>query len=177
MLLICLALLDLLSLGSLAKQGCVACFDEAHGILISLKTTHILAHGVRSPRNGLYQLVTDSRDIYVNYVATVALDQTRLWHCRMAHMNYQNLHILNARRRTKGLPYIPVPREVYQACQLGKQHKELFPNPLEQLGFWSFDMTCQPLSPNASSRAQRQAILHGNRTQLQSFHLGEKLHS
>ena len=54
-------------------------------------------------------------------------DETHLWHCRFAHLNYKSLKTLSSKEMVKGLPHIETCTKVCENCLVGKQKRESFP--------------------------------------------------
>lgn len=57
---------------------------------------------------------------------------SKLWHGSYHHSNYGGLKLLSTKNKNKkwkkGLPQIDQVHDVCEACQLGKQHRDLFPH-------------------------------------------------
>ena len=66
-----------------------------------------------------------------SYSKNVALkmevvDESRLWHRRLGHLNFQSLKTLQQKNLVYGLPSIQEVKEVCEGCALGKHHRESF---------------------------------------------------
>jgi len=55
-------------------------------------------------------------------------ENSKLWHLRMGHLNFQSLVLLNKKNMVNGLPYIKLDDDVREGCIFGKQNKEIFSN-------------------------------------------------
>lgn len=51
---------------------------------------------------------------------------SKLWHYRMGHLNFQSLVLLRKQNMVNGLPYIKLNNDVCEECIFGKQHRESF---------------------------------------------------
>lgn len=148
---------NLLSIGSFADRGMVACFDENKCILYSKNHKQIVAEGTRNHNNGLYRLSARNLDITAGIVHA-DINTVRLWHYRLGHIGFDRLHDLSAKNMVTGIPSIPTHREVCTGCQLGKQSRQSFPRQSEHRATRPLELIhidlCGPL-PIASASGSR----------------------
>ena len=55
-------------------------------------------------------------------------EESRLWHLRYGHLNYESLKLLSSKGMVNGLPIIKHPKEVCEGCIVGKQTRIPFPS-------------------------------------------------
>jgi hypothetical protein len=116
---------NLLSVGSIADLGNKIIFDSTGCKIISKKSGQLIAQAKRDATNGLYRM--DFAESSINSVETDSdEEQAKLWHQRMAHLNYQYLHYLSQKNLVKGLPPLPLlsTSHICSGCQHGKQQRE-----------------------------------------------------
>mgnify|MGYP001792528178 CR=1 FL=1 len=114
---------NLLSVGHLLKKGYDIHFREI-ACYLSKKNQVVAKVGVAS--NNLFSLTLQNE----NMSCFIGIDKgvSKLSHDRYDHLNYGNLEMLSKKMMVKGLPNIVRLDGVCEACQLGKQHKTLFPS-------------------------------------------------
>lgn len=66
---------------------------------------------------------------YITYVARRAnvVDDSRLWHKRLSHLNFGCLKYLLQRIIVEELPFIEEKKDIYEGCALKNHHRQSFP--------------------------------------------------
>jgi hypothetical protein len=129
---------NLLSVSKLADDGNYTLFGPTHcWVFDKDNPANIILRGTRSQGTGLYRLHSPdnhrplsslSNELPVNLASTPNITKSELWHQRLAHLNYQYLYNLSQQQMVKGLPPLPQLQHSYEACLLGKQHRNPFPS-------------------------------------------------
>lgn len=120
---------NLFSVGSIAYDGYKLLFDsgQIHILkdfdLADIKC--IVASGNRDNHNGLY-LLGSPQDECLN-LSESSNKSDQLWHCRLGHLNPQNLEFMIRTGKVQGLPNLEISKHTCEACQRGKQCRERKP--------------------------------------------------
>jgi hypothetical protein len=129
---------SLMSVGSLADEGHVLIFTDAHCLILDNNTSQqVIAVGDRDTKNGLYKFTPTRAKSLIN---NISHDETltaqplqnsssaiHLWHKRYGHLHYAGLlHLLRV-GRVQGLPFFGAMTHVCGACLAGRQCRERFP--------------------------------------------------
>jgi transposase InsO family protein len=118
---------NIISLGQLEENGCRVQLED--GNLMVLDKYGRLIICVQRSKNRLYILKLD-------LVKSVCLrasveDDTRKWHARYGHLNFQSLKRMCQDNLVEGLPKIECAVEVCRGCLVGKQRRLSFPQQAE----------------------------------------------
>jgi hypothetical protein len=88
---------NLLFVGCIVDQGYIINFNSIRVTIVTRKTEHILCNGTRMKGQGLYKL--DFQPI-LEEICNIEKDDNKtelalLWHKRLGHMNFKDLHQLS----------------------------------------------------------------------------------
>ena len=116
---------NLLSVSSIAKNGCVLKFDEQRCI-VSKEGNNITIGNIVD--GTLYRVNTPE---FAN-VATLSTPDLGVWHCHFEHLNHDYVNRLAKKQPVDGMKYSDVSFDKEcEACALGKMHK--LPSPKQSM--------------------------------------------
>nr|PNR29113.1 hypothetical protein PHYPA_027805 [Physcomitrium patens] len=134
---------NIVLIGKLTASSHIAFFySSTYKVLTKTKHNRVDASRRRSKSNGLYKPTAITEPLAHNAEINVP-DQDgipshnsapvhllRLWHCRLGHINFASLTLLNKHKLAAGKPQFLVISQTCIACQQGKQTRERFPSEL-----------------------------------------------
>lgn len=116
---------NLLSVGHLMKKG----YDlHMHGDTCIISKANQVIAKIGMASNNLFPFKPEI--INLSLFAVVDKSVSKLWHERYGHLNYESLKLLSTKEIVRGLLEIDQVEEICKACQLGKQHRDPFPQQL-----------------------------------------------
>jgi transposase InsO family protein len=123
---------NIMSVRSFVKEGYRVTFDDPDCTLVDKKTNQVRRIGKLDRRTNLWKLnkidsafKIEEQNSQVNAISQT--EQARLWHQRLAHLNYQSLQYMVSKGLATGIPDIQPDKEVCKPCMQGKQVRERFP--------------------------------------------------
>ena len=89
-----------------------------------LKGNQVIAK-IAAASNNLFPVKLETTNL--SCFAAAEKNVPKLWHERFGHLNYGSLKLLSTKEMVRGLPKIDQVEEICEAFQLGKQHRDPFP--------------------------------------------------
>lgn len=104
------------SLAILIQDGLCKIFHPSRGVIVETQMS----------ANRMFVIAAQVMGVDSCFKTEIPND-THLWHCRFAHLNYKSLQTLSSKGMVKGLPHIGPYKKVCENCLVGKQKRESFP--------------------------------------------------
>lgn len=142
---------NIVSLGQMSKEGnkvviggeFLRIFDKQERLLLKVK---------RSP-NRLYKILVESGK--QTCLMSRVDEESRLWHSRLGHVNYQALTLMSRNQMVNGMPKIIKPNAVCDGCLMSKQTRKQFPAKTKYCAKKVLELIhgdlCGPISPDTAS--------------------------
>ena len=113
---------NILSIGQLLEKGHTIQMEDST-LTLKDKNKKVIAK-VHMSKNQIFSIniKTEIKRCYQAYLK----EESRLWHLRYGHLNYESLKLLSSKEMVNGLPVIKYPKEVCEDCVIGKQTKIFF---------------------------------------------------
>ncbi|KAL8124006.1 hypothetical protein AgCh_011855 [Apium graveolens] len=114
---------NIVSLGQMSEDGNEVVLRGEY-LWVRDKDDQLLMKVKRLP-NHLYKIVIETKiqECFLNKVDEIA----RLWHRRLGHVNYQEIHLMSKETMVKGLPKIKMSSGVCDGCLMSKHARKKFP--------------------------------------------------
>ena len=116
---------NLLSVGQLQEKGLAILIKNNICKLFHPMRGLIMKSSMST--NRLFVLLASIKTTEHACFNTVNEEESRLWHCRLGHLNFKGLRTLYYKKMVKGLPLVKSPGDVCEGCIMGKQHRDCFP--------------------------------------------------
>ncbi|GAA0159518.1 hypothetical protein LIER_16272 [Lithospermum erythrorhizon] len=111
---------NLISISQLWDDGMKVFFNK-DGCTVNKSYDQIVMKGIRSADN-CYMWT------FVKALVSRKNEDAELWHKKLGHTNYRNIHQLISKEAVRGLPTLEIKDNVYGECQVGKQTKSCHQN-------------------------------------------------
>lgn len=115
---------NIISLGQLAEDGNIIVIKGE--LLWVYDSRGTLLMKVKRSNNRLYKIIINS--VHPVCLLTKQEKETKLWHMRMGHVNYNALSMMAKENMVNGMPKINPPDEVCRGCLMSKQTRKQFPS-------------------------------------------------
>lgn len=106
----------------------------------------------RSP-NRLYKIIIESSK--GSCLMSKTVEDVKLWHARLGHVNYQAMELMCKHKMVTGLPRIVQPKEVCSGCLLSKQTRKPFPSQAKYSASKVLELVhgdlCGPIAPETAT--------------------------
>ena len=117
---------NLLSLGQLIEHGYYLYFGDNTCKIYDRRNRKQLLAKIEMRKSRSFPLT-------IEYATQSALkmevqEDSKLWHKRLGHLNFQSLKKLQVKEMVHELPSIQENEEICEGCALGKQHRDSFPH-------------------------------------------------
>ncbi|KAM2686587.1 hypothetical protein EV2_009459 [Malus domestica] len=117
---------NLLSLGQLIEHGYYLYFRDNTCKIYDRRNCQQLLAKIEMRKSRSFPLT-------IEYATQSAFkmevqEDSKLWHKRLGHLNFQSLKKLQEKEMVHGLPSIQENEEICEGCALGKHHRDSFPH-------------------------------------------------
>ena len=114
---------NIISLGQMSEDGnkvvlkgeYLWVFEEKGKLLMKVKRS----------QNRLYKLIAET--VKSGCLLSKTEKESRLWHTRLGHVNYQSMILMNKKNMVHGFPSVSLPNEICTGCLKSKQVRKSFP--------------------------------------------------
>ena len=114
---------NIISLGQLTEEGNQVTIKGEY-MWIHEREGRLLMK-IKKSANRLYKLFIESPRS--SCLLSKAEEDSKLWHARLGHVNYQAMSLMFKEKMVKGLPRIVQPNDVCVGCLLSKQKRKQMP--------------------------------------------------
>lgn len=112
---------NLVSISQLRDQGFKVIFNKSEYV-VSIQGKKVVMKGSRSKDN-YYLLISHNRE-YPSTCMISKINETKLWHQKLGHLNLKSMKKIVSEESIKGLPNLDIEAgKVYGECQIGKHTK------------------------------------------------------
>ncbi|TXG67975.1 hypothetical protein EZV62_009250 [Acer yangbiense] len=145
---------NLLSVGQLQKKGLTILiktgmckiYHPVRGLIIQTRMT----------ANKMFVLMARAQVKEASCFHAPAQDLSHLWHCRCGHLSHKGLRTLQYKKMVRGLPQLPTPTIMCNACVVGKQHRDPIPKKSQWRASQRLQLIhadiCGPITPISNSK-------------------------